>query len=71
MGNKAVQQQLSVEDLERLKKMEDDFSTFLLDANPTELFVIEKLNDFKWKPQLENQFIKTDIINKNIHYTKI
>ncbi|MEX1027874.1 MAG: FmdE family protein [Candidatus Paceibacterota bacterium] len=70
MGNKAIQQQLSAEDLEQLKKMEDDFSVFLLDANPTDLFAIDLLNDFKWQPQLENQFIKTDIINKHIHYTK-
>ena len=71
LGKKAVQQKLSAEDLERLKKMEDDFSNFLLNANSTDLFLIEPINDFKWHPRLENQFIKTDIINKHIHYSEI
>jgi hypothetical protein len=26
--------------------------------------MVEKINDFKWEPVLENKFVKTDIINK-------
>lgn len=71
MGNKAIQKQLSSEELERLKQLEDDFSAFLLDSNPKDLFIIEDIKNFKWQPKFENQFMKTDIINKDIHYTKI
>lgn len=71
MGNKAIQKELASEELEKLKILEDDFSTFLLDSNPKDLFIIEDIKNFKWHPKFENQFVKTDIINKDIHYTKI
>lgn len=64
MGSKAVKQELSPCDLDHLKKMEDDFSALLLSASPTDLFIVEKLNDFKWESILKNKFVKTDIINK-------
>jgi len=64
MGSKAVRQELSPCDLDHLKKMEGDFSALLLSSVPADLFIVEKLNDFKWEPVLENNFVKTDIINK-------
>jgi acetolactate decarboxylase len=64
MGNKAIERKLSPCDLDQLKKLEDDFSALLLSAAPAGLFMVEKINDFKWEPVLENKFIKTDIINK-------
>jgi formylmethanofuran dehydrogenase subunit E len=64
MGNKAVAQELSPCEIDELKKLEDDFSALLLSSAPAGLFVVEKINIFKWEPFLENKFIKTDIINK-------
>jgi len=64
MGSKAVKQELSPCDLDQLKKLEDDFSALLLSSEASDLFIVKKLNDFKWEPILENEFIKTDIINK-------
>lgn len=64
MGNKAVAQQLSPCELDELKKLEDDFSAKLLSINPPDAFIIEAIKDFYWQPVLENNFIKTDIINK-------
>jgi len=64
MGNKAIEEKLSPCDLDNLKNLEDDFSALLLSSVPADLFIVEKLNDFKWEPVLENNFIKTDIINK-------
>lgn len=51
--------------LDNLKKLEDDFSTFLLKNDPQKHFTIKEITDFKWKPKLQNNFIKTDILNKN------
>lgn len=46
--------------------MEDDFSEKLLLENPKDNFKVIALNDFKWNPILKNDYIKTDILNKNI-----
>jgi acetolactate decarboxylase len=66
MGDKAVAQKLSPCELDELKKLEDDFSEKLLSLNPKEAFVIDKIENFNWQPILENHFIKTDTINKNL-----
>jgi acetolactate decarboxylase len=70
MGNKAIERKLSPCDLDHLKKLEDDFSALLLSSAPADLFMVEKINDFKWEPVLENKFIKTDIINKALALCK-
>ena len=49
-----------------IKKMEDNFSEKLFSLNPKEVFVIDKIENFNWQPNLENHFIKTDTINKNL-----
>jgi formylmethanofuran dehydrogenase subunit E len=51
--------------LETLRKLEEDFSRFLLKTHPSELFDIKQINDFQWMPVLKNDFIKTDVLNKN------
>ena len=70
MGIKAVAQKLSPCELDELRKMEDEFSRKLLAMNPTEAFDIKELYDFTWKPELMNNFIKTDTINKYLTHCK-
>lgn len=65
LGSLAVKGELNGCQLDKLKKMEDDFSDFLLKNNPSENFTIKEISDFKWNPILKNDFIKTDILNKN------
>lgn len=66
MGKKAIQQQLSACDIDLLKKYEDNYSDFLIKQNVNSLFEINELNNFEWKPILLNNFIKTDVLNKNL-----
>ena len=49
---------------EELKKLEDEYSKFLLKSKPEDLFEVVVLSNFNWEPKSET-FIKTDIINKN------
>lgn len=65
LGNLAIDKKLNACELVELRKLEDAFSKKMLKSNPVENFIIEELFDFAWKPQLQNNFIKTDIINKN------
>jgi len=65
LGAKAVKGELPACDLDELKKMEDDFSKKLLSTNPKDNFTVIQVTDFKWKPVLKNDYIKTDILNKN------
>lgn len=65
LGNLAIQKQLKACEIKSLKEMEDDFSRFLLNGEASDLFDIKKLDDFIWQPKLKNDFIKTDIINKD------
>ncbi len=65
LGAKAIKGELPACDLDRLKKMEDDFSEKLLSTPPNELFSVIEINDFEWKPVLKNDYTKTDILNKN------
>jgi acetolactate decarboxylase len=51
--------------LDTLRKLEEDFSHFLLKTNPRELFDVKQISDFQWMPILKNDFIKTDVLNKN------
>ncbi len=65
LGAKAVKGELPACDLDKLKQMEADFSEKLLTSNPKEIFTITEIRDFKWIPVLKNDYIKTDILNKN------
>ncbi len=65
LGKKAVSGELPACDLDRLKKLEDDFSKKLLSSNPKDIFTVMNVTDFDWNPVLKNDYIKTDILNKN------
>ncbi len=65
LGAKAIKAELPACDLDKLKKLEDDFSKKLLSTNGKENFIIEEITHFNWQPVLNNNYIKTDIINKN------
>ena len=65
LGAKAVKGELPACDLDKLKKMENDFSNKLLSSNPKDNFSVTEITDFEWKPVLKNDYIKTDILNKN------
>ncbi|MCK0191429.1 FmdE family protein [Arenibacter sp. F20364] len=66
LGSLAVKGELSACDLDKLKGMEDNFTEMLLSADPKDNFTLSELPDFKWNPVLKNDYIKTDILNKNI-----
>jgi acetolactate decarboxylase len=65
LGSLAVKGELGGCELDKLKKLEDDFSEFLLKNKPSEIYTIRELKDFEWSPLLQNDFVKTDILNKN------
>ncbi|MCC5816709.1 MAG: formylmethanofuran dehydrogenase subunit E family protein [Leptospira sp.] len=64
-GKKAVAKELNSCELKELKNWEDEFSEFLLKGKLEYLYILEKVEKFDWKPELDNSFIKTDVINKD------
>lgn len=66
LGKLAVKGQLDACGIDSLRNLESNFTDFLLSKNPTELFIIEEIENYKWMPLLRNDFIKTDILNKNL-----
>lgn len=64
LGNLAINKKLIACEREELHKLEDAFFKKMLNSNPSGNFIIEELFDLEWKTQLQNNFIKTDIINK-------
>jgi formylmethanofuran dehydrogenase subunit E len=66
MGAKASIGELTACELDSLKNQEDAYSTKLLQSNPLELFELQEIKNFQWKSPLKKQFIKTDIVNKNM-----
>lgn len=65
LGAKAVKGELNPCELDGLKAMEDVFSNTLLSENPKDNFTVREITDFEWRPVLKNDYIKTDILNKN------
>ncbi|TAK42635.1 MAG: hypothetical protein EPO28_07000 [Saprospiraceae bacterium] len=65
LGSLAVKGELSACGLDSLKTMEDEFSDFLLKTKPSENYTVREIKDFKWDPVLQNDFVKTDVLNKN------
>lgn len=65
MGKQAIAGNLAPCDLEKLRKLEDDYTLFLQQNKPENLFELKTLSEFVWKPVLKNDFLKTDILNKN------
>lgn len=66
LGNIAVQQNLSPCDIDHLRKLEDDFTQTLIQSDPTKLFTVKEIQNFEWNPKTKNDYLKTDIINKNL-----
>lgn len=64
LGNLAVKKELSACGIDSLRKMEDDFTKFLLKSNPDSLFTVSQVTNFVWSPLLKNDFLKTDVLNK-------
>ena len=65
LGKKAIEGELPACDLDKLKKLEDDFSEKLLSTNPKDNFTVTEITNFEWNPILKNDYTKTDILNKN------
>jgi acetolactate decarboxylase len=66
LGRLAVQGRLDLETISDLKDLEDELTIFLLETSPKEVFEIEYLSEFQWHPNLKNDYLKTDILNKNL-----
>jgi acetolactate decarboxylase len=66
LGNFAIQQKLSPCEIDHLQKLEDDFTQTLIQSDPTKLFTVKEIQHFKWNPKTKNDYLKTDIINKNL-----
>lgn len=70
LGNIAIQQKLSPCDIDHLRTLEDDFTETLIQSDPTEIFTVKEIPNFQWSPKTKNNYLKTDILNKNLPYCK-
>lgn len=66
LGNIAIQQNLSPCDIDHLRKLEDDFTQTLIQSDPLTLFTVKEMPNFQWNPKTKNDYLKTDILNKNL-----
>ncbi len=66
LGNLAIHQKLSPCSIDSLRKMEDAYMKKLLNSDINQLFTVTELTDFKWHPNTKHDYVKTDIINKNL-----
>jgi len=66
LGRLATKGELDACGIESLRKLESQFSTFLLSKNPQDLFIIEEIKNYKWLPVLKGNFLKTDVLNKKL-----
>jgi acetolactate decarboxylase len=66
LGNIAIQKNLSPCDIDHLRKLEDDFTQALIHSDPTKLFTVKEISNFQWIPKTKNDYLKTDILNKNL-----
>jgi formylmethanofuran dehydrogenase subunit E len=66
LGRLAVKGDLNACGIDSLRKLENEFSSFLLSQNPQNLFIIEEIKNYRWLPVLKSNFIKTDVLNKNL-----
>jgi acetolactate decarboxylase len=70
LGNLAILQSLSPCELDYLRFLEDDFIKTLMQSDPTNLFTVKEILDFEWNPVFRNDYLKTDVLNKNQPYCK-
>lgn len=66
LGKLAVKGDLDACGIDSLRKLENQFSSFLLSKNPQDLFIIEEIKNYKWLPVLKGNFLKTDVLNKKL-----
>lgn len=66
LGSLATKGELDACGIDELRKLESEFSTFLLSKNPQDLFIIEEIKNYKWLPVLKGNFLKTDVLNKKL-----
>ncbi|MCC5924449.1 MAG: formylmethanofuran dehydrogenase subunit E family protein [Crocinitomicaceae bacterium] len=70
LGNIAILQNLSPCDIDYLRKLEDDFTQTLIDSEPSELFTVKEVSTFEWRPNPKHDYLKTDVLNKNLSNCK-
>ncbi|MDI1356170.1 MAG: formylmethanofuran dehydrogenase subunit E family protein [bacterium] len=66
LGRLATKGELDACGIDSLRKLESQFSTFILSQKPQDLFIIEEIKNYKWLPVLKGNFLKTDILNKKL-----
>lgn len=66
LGEMAIHQKLSPCEVDHLRKLEADFTETLIHSEPCTIFSVKKIHDFEWKPKAKNDYLKTDVINKNL-----
>jgi formylmethanofuran dehydrogenase subunit E len=66
LGRLATKGELDACGIDSLRKLESEFSTFLLSKKPQDLFIIEEIKNYKWLPVLKGNFLKTDVLNKKL-----
>lgn len=66
LGKLAIKGDLDACGIDSLRKLESEFSTFLLSQKPKDLFIIEEIKNYKWLPILKSNFLKTDVLNKKL-----
>jgi acetolactate decarboxylase len=62
----ALKGELSACDLDKLKGMEGYFTDTLFTTHTNANFIGTEITDFKYNPVLKSDYIKADILNKNI-----
>lgn len=66
LGRLATKGELDACGIDSLRKLENQFSAFLLSQKPQDLFIIEEIKNYKWLPVLKGNFLKTDVLNKKL-----
>jgi acetolactate decarboxylase len=66
LGSLANAGKLNAAALDSLHQMENVFQNQLLFSKPNEVFLVVEIKNYIWQPVLQNKFIKTDILNKQI-----
>lgn len=66
LGRLATKGELNACGIDSLRKLENQFSAFLLSQKPQDLFIIEEIKNYKWLPVLNGNFLKTDVLNKKL-----
>ena len=65
LGNLANMGKLHACGLDTLQRIENKFLHQLLVSTPQDIFIVDQIQNFIWKPILSSSFLKTDIVNKN------